>query len=79
METVGAVPDSIDDITAAPVISSMTVATIPPWTLPKGFAMSGVGVQVASDFPSCIRTMFHRPGLSAYGIDTIFGSLIGQR
>jgi hypothetical protein len=69
METVGAEPDSIDDITAAPVSSSMTVATIPPWTLPNGFAMSGVGVQVASDRPSCIREIFHRPGLSPYGIE----------
>jgi hypothetical protein len=69
METVGAEPASIDEITAAPVTSSMTVAIIPPCTLPKGFAISGVGVQDASDRPSCIREIFHRPGLSPYGIE----------
>ena len=64
METVGAEPASIDEITAAPVSSSIIVAMIPPWTLPKGFAMSGVGVQDASDLPSSITAMLHRPGLS---------------
>jgi hypothetical protein len=42
-ETVGADGVSINGIRAAPQASSMTVATIPPWTLPNGFAMSGVG------------------------------------
>ncbi len=36
-------PDSIDDTTAAPVTSSMTVATIPPWTLPIGGTYTAVG------------------------------------
>jgi hypothetical protein len=31
--------------------------------------MSGVGVQDASDFPSCIKAIFHRPGLSPYGAE----------
>src|SRR6185437_13424084 len=77
-DTVGAEAVSIDDVTAAPVTSSTTVAMIPPWTLPKGLAMSGVGVHVISAFPSCIRTVFHRPGLSAYGAITYVCSSIGS-
>ena len=57
----------------------MTVAMIPPWTLPKGFAMSGVGVQDISAFPSCDERNCHRPGLSAYGEGMgVSRSLIGQ-
>jgi hypothetical protein len=52
---VGAEGASIIGISAAPQDSSMTVAMIPPWTLPKGFAMSGVGLQDISALPSCDR------------------------
>ena len=52
METVGAEGVSMSGIRAAPVDSSMTVAMIPPWTLPKGFAISGVGFQDISALPS---------------------------
>jgi hypothetical protein len=40
---------------------------MPPWTLPKGFAMSGVGVQDISAWPLLDVRNSHRPGLSAYG------------
>ena len=47
----GAEGVSISGIRAAPHDSSMTVAMIPPWTLPNGFAISGVGVQDISALP----------------------------
>src|ERR1700728_3108391 len=78
-ETVGAEGVSINGIRAAPVDSSMAVAMIPPWTLPKGFAISGVGVQDISAFPSCDERNCHRPGLSAYGAGMgVARSFIGQ-